>query len=240
MRCAEMVWTPAAGWHGHEPLNDAAGLVLYSGARRAITDGARYRELLAVHSAAPVPGCSPGGEIGGGATEANGVAALTPAFRATWRCSAAEPHCAPPRSCGPGTAAGRALAGPGLAGGFVLAVGPQVNGGALAGGLAAALGPAVRVSGGADRLVAGATAAARAAGDRVPAADHAALRRNGIGRLALGQGAREAIEAMAGRLPPGTHRIGFSCDGEGAPRPDSGTAGLQTETMTVTLLSEAA
>ncbi|WP_431269202.1 FIST signal transduction protein [Dankookia sp. P2] len=148
MHCDEMVWTPATGWQGGAPFGAAAGVVLYFGRRDLLADGACHRELQARHPGALVLGCSTGGQIRGEEVEDDGVAALALAFRATRLHLAVERDCAPSRSHACGTALGRALAAPGLAGVFVLADGLRVNGSALAEGLAAALGPGVPVTGG--------------------------------------------------------------------------------------------
>jgi len=148
MRCEEKVWTPAAGWQGPETEGDAAGLVLYFGAREALADGARHRELQAAHPGALVLGCSTGGQIRGEEVEDDGVAALALAFRATRLRLAVEAGCAPHRSRACGAARGEALAGADLTGVFVLSDGLRVNGSALVEGLAAALGPLVPVTGG--------------------------------------------------------------------------------------------
>ncbi|MFC7477637.1 FIST signal transduction protein [Dankookia sp. GCM10030260] len=148
MRCEEKVWTPATGWRGGEPIGPAAGLVLYFGARDALADGARHRELRAAYPGALVLGCSTGGQIRGEEVEDDGVAALAMAFRATGLRLAVEPGCVPAQSRRCGASLGRALAAPDLAGVFVLADGLRVNGSALVEGLVAALGPQVPVTGG--------------------------------------------------------------------------------------------
>jgi hypothetical protein len=380
MRCSELAWTPAAGWHGAEAGGGPAGLVLYFGAREALADGTRHRELQAAHPGALLLGCSTGGQIRGEEVEDDGIAALALSFRATRLRLAVEPDCRPHRSGDCGAALGRALAAPDLAGVFVLSDGLRVNGSGLVGGLAGVLGrqvpvtgglagdgphfratlvgagghlpqeglvaaigfygdalrlahgsaggwdafgPARRVTrsdgnilqaldgapaldlyerylgeeaaglpgtglfyplrvwnpdrpehdivrtllaidpvarsmtfagdvpegwvaqlmrGGSERLTAGAAeAAAQAAAGAVAPGDSVALLVSCIGRrLLMGQGTHDEIGAVAGRLPPGTRRIGFYSYGEIAPHPASGTAELHNQTMTITLLSEAA
>jgi hypothetical protein len=100
--------------------------------------------------------------------------------------------------------------------------------------------------GGPERLTAGAAeAAGQAAAGTAPASgadmDTVALLVSCIGRrLLLGQSASDEVEAVAARLPAGTRTFGFYSYGEIAPHPASGATELHNQTMTVTLLSEAA
>lgn len=96
--------------------------------------------------------------------------------------------------------------------------------------------------GGIDRLADGAAEAARRAAARCGGAgDGLAILVSCIGRrLLMGQRTGEEIEAAAAELAPGTPLVAFYAYGEVAPRPDGGACELHNQTMTVTLLREAA
>ena len=97
--------------------------------------------------------------------------------------------------------------------------------------------------GGHDRLTSGAADAAQqavAASAAAPGAQVAILVSCIGRRLLMGQGISDEIEAVTARLPPGTPRTGFYSYGEISPHAASGLCELHNQTMTVTLLSEAA
>ncbi|MBP0462374.1 FIST C-terminal domain-containing protein [Roseomonas sp. PWR1] len=97
--------------------------------------------------------------------------------------------------------------------------------------------------GGVDGLVSGAAEAARAAAQRCEGAagDGLALLVSCIGRrLLMGQRTAEEIEAVAAQFPPGQPILGFYSYGELSPLAASGHCELHNQTMTVTLLREAA
>ena len=98
--------------------------------------------------------------------------------------------------------------------------------------------------GGIDRLAAGAAEAARQAAvtcDGAAEGDSLAILVSCIGRrLLMGQRTGEEIEAVAAQFPPGTPLLGFYSYGEVSPRPGDGACELHNQTMTVTLLREAA
>ncbi|WP_198375644.1 FIST signal transduction protein [Neoroseomonas rubea] len=97
--------------------------------------------------------------------------------------------------------------------------------------------------GGVDGLVSGAAEAARAAarGCGGGAGDGLALMVSCIGRrLLMGQRTAEEIEAVAAQLPPGQPILGFYSYGELSPHASGGQCELHNQTMTITLLREAA
>jgi hypothetical protein len=94
-----------------------------------------------------------------------------------------------------------------------------------------------------ERLGRGAAEAGRRAAHLCPggAEDSFALLVSCIGRrLVLGQRAGEEIEATLGQFAAGTPMLAFYSYGELAPRAGHGTCDLHNQTMTVTLLREAA
>lgn len=96
--------------------------------------------------------------------------------------------------------------------------------------------------GGIDRLAAGAADAAReAVAGCAGGGDSLAILVSCIGRrLLMGQRTGEEIEAVAAHLGPNTPMLAFYSYGEVAPRPGDGACELHNQTMTVTLLREAA
>ncbi|MBK1661952.1 FIST signal transduction protein [Paracraurococcus ruber] len=90
------------------------------------------------------------------------------------------------------------------------------------------------------RLAEGAAEAARQAARTVPRAE-AAILVSCIGRrLLMGQAVADETEAVAATLPPGIPGIGFYAYGEIAPHAAAGASALHNQTMTITLLAEAA
>jgi hypothetical protein len=143
----DLLWTPGGGWR--KPCGSAtAGLVLYFGARAAIEDGRRFAELRDLHPGARLLGCSTGGQIRAGDVEdhcVTGVAITLERSNARFHSTTIE-SAADSRRCGQDI--GRALAGEGLRGVFLLSDGLAVNGSELVAGLADAVGLDVPITGG--------------------------------------------------------------------------------------------
>lgn len=149
MQVGQLQWDAARGWSRFgEAAQGNADLVLYFGARSALADGERHRELREAFPRAHVLGCSTGGQLLGDEIQDVGVAAIAVGFDATRLRLASEPVSGPEASEECGARLGRALAADDLAGVFLLSDGLHVNGSGLASGLAGAVGEAVPVTGG--------------------------------------------------------------------------------------------
>jgi len=148
MHTEQLSWTEASGWVSSGGMAGAADLVLYFGKRTALANGARYNELRARFPNAHLLGCSTGGQIRNRDIIDDEIAAVALKFNGTTlklACAPADGG-ARSRSCGEGI--GRALAGNGLAGIFILSDGLNINGSELVAGIAASVGAQVPLSGG--------------------------------------------------------------------------------------------
>jgi hypothetical protein len=148
MRLQQTVWNPLTGWTPARPELAEACLVLYFGARQALTGGARYDELRAMFPAAHIMGCSTGGQINNNDIGDNEIIAAAIKFDATSvrLCKHRVEGPSQSRSCG--EALGLALNADDLAGVFVLSDGLNVNGSELVAGITAVIGPNVPLTGG--------------------------------------------------------------------------------------------
>ena len=148
MRSHQAIWNPLTGWTPAQPELVEASLVLYFGARQALADGARYRDLRAMFPSAHILGCSTGGQINNNNISDNEIVAAAIQFDATelrlHRLDVSDPLQS--RNCG--EALGKALGAADLAGVFVLSDGLNVNGSELVAGIIGAIGPNIPLTGG--------------------------------------------------------------------------------------------
>jgi hypothetical protein len=148
MRSRHAAWNPSTGWTSAPADLADASLVLYFGARRALADGARYRDLRAMFPSAHILGCSTGGQINDNAISDDEIVAAVVKFEATklrlHRLRVEDPL----QSRSYGAALGQALKADDLAGVFVLSDGLNVNGSELVAGIIGAVGPNVPLTGG--------------------------------------------------------------------------------------------
>jgi hypothetical protein len=126
-------WTPLSGWRTEKSSGGGpADLVIYFGDRDALQDGTRYAELRAAYPGAKIIGGSATATILGSDLDRSNVVAAAISFAHTrvavtqW----ADVAGANTRVCA--EAIGHTLAGPDLAGVFVLSDGLRVNGSSLA------------------------------------------------------------------------------------------------------------
>src|SRR5579863_9194826 len=148
MRSRQAAWNPSTGWTSAPTDLSDASLVLYFGARRALADGARYRDLRAMFPSAHILGCSTGGQINDNTVSDDEIVAAVVKFDATklrlHRLRVEDPL----QSRSYGAALGQALKADDLAGVFVLSDGLNVNGSELVAGIIGAVGPNVPLTGG--------------------------------------------------------------------------------------------
>lgn len=147
MRTHQLTWNTAGGWRATGADFANADLVLYFGLRSALADGARYRELRAMFARALVVGCSTGGQIRNDDVN-DDIAAVALRFDQTRLRLAYEAVPGPDHSRRCGEAIGRALAGDGLAGIFILSDGLDVNGSELVAGIGGVVGQRIPLTGG--------------------------------------------------------------------------------------------
>ncbi len=147
MHADQLSWNVVSGWNAQGAIPDKADLILYFGAREALADGKRYRELRDMFPDAHVVGCSTGGQIRDNDVS-DELAAISLSFdRTTLKIATAEAFdAASSRACG--ESIGAALTSNDLAGIFVLSDGLNVNGSALVAGITAMAGERVPVTGG--------------------------------------------------------------------------------------------
>jgi hypothetical protein len=145
MQAHQLSWSETSGWRGE---GGDADLVLFFGARQALANGARYRELSAMFPHAHILGCSTGGQIVNNDVTDEAIAVAALKFAATRLRLACESAPSPETSRACGQAIGRALAADDLAGIFVLSDGLNVNGSELVAGMTSAVDPRVSVTGG--------------------------------------------------------------------------------------------
>jgi hypothetical protein len=148
MRADQLSWNVVSGWTAQGAFPEQAGLVLYFGTRDALANGKRYDELRDMFPGAHVVGCSTGGQIRNNNISDDDIAAIALNFERTQLKLATAPATDADSSRACGETLGRALAGPDLAGIFVLSDGLNVNGSALVAGITAAAGASVPVTGG--------------------------------------------------------------------------------------------
>lgn len=148
MRAEVLFSHDGEGWCGRNSGQRPADLVLYFGTREAIASGERYRELRSMFAGARIIGCSTGGQIQNGDVSDDFTTALALKFDATHLRAASAFVSGPGGSFACGEALGKALAGPDLAGVFVLSDGLNVNGSALVAGIASVIGNGVPLTGG--------------------------------------------------------------------------------------------
>jgi hypothetical protein len=148
MRIQQLVWNNRSGWTAASAASGQASLVFYFGTREALYSGARYDELRAMFPSAHILGCSTGGQINNDDVNDDEIVAASISFEATrlrlWRQEIGDAA----KSREYGEAIGRALAGDGLAGVFVLSDGLNVNGSELVAGISKVIGSNVPLTGG--------------------------------------------------------------------------------------------
>jgi len=144
-------WTKATGWTDTNPAAaplPSAQLVLYFGARTALTDCTLHKELRSMYPDAHLLGCTTAGEISGTTVSDDSVVATAIRFdhtsvRATYR-----PLADASKSKAVGEQIARDLAADDLLHVFVLAEGLKVNGSELVKGLCEGLPKGVAATGG--------------------------------------------------------------------------------------------
>jgi hypothetical protein len=141
-------WNAAQGWRRAGSAGGAANLVLYFGARSALADGARYRELHEQFPGAHVIGCSTGGQIHNDDVYDDEIAAVALRFDTTRLKLACAMSQGPEHSRACGEAIGRALKADDLAGIFILSDGLNVNGSELVAGITGLVGQRIPMTGG--------------------------------------------------------------------------------------------
>jgi hypothetical protein len=146
MRSARLSWNENSAWDGGTPPGQA-DLVFYFGARQALANGSRYRELRSLFPDAHILGCSTGGQIRDDDVT-DDIAAAALKFDATPLRVACETIRGPEQSRACGEAIGRTLAGEDLAGIFVLSDGLHVNGSELVAGITHVVGTEIPLTGG--------------------------------------------------------------------------------------------
>jgi hypothetical protein len=151
MLVAQKRWTKATGWTDTNPAAaplPSAQLVLYFGARTALTDCTLHKELRNMYPDAHLLGCTTAGEISGTTVSDDSVVATAIRFdhtsvRATYR-----PLADASKSKDVGEQIARDLAADDLLHVFVLAEGLKVNGSELVKGLCEGLPKGVAATGG--------------------------------------------------------------------------------------------
>jgi hypothetical protein len=146
MHVHQWSWSEGKGWNGAAPGD--ADLVLFFGSRTALENGAPYRQMRERFPKAHLLGCSGGGQILNNDVSDDEVAGASMRFERTKLRLASEPAPSSDRSRGCGAAIGKALAGPDLAGIFVLSDGLNVNGSELVAGISGVVGRKIPVTGG--------------------------------------------------------------------------------------------
>ncbi len=151
MLVAQKRWTAAAGWTDTNPAAaplPSAQLVLYFGARTALTPCALHQELRSMYPDAHLLGCTTAGEISGTTVSDDSVVATAIRFDHTTVRAAYHPLADATKSKEVGEQLARELASDDLLHVFVLAEGLKVNGSELVKGLWQGLPPGVAVTGG--------------------------------------------------------------------------------------------
>ena len=148
MHVQQVVWKHRTGWAPAEAGSDAVPLVLYFGAREALSSGARYAELRGMFPAAHILGCSTGGQINNNEVNDDEIVAAAISFDSTRLRLCQEEIDGPGNSRSCGAAIGRQLASDDLAGVFVLSDGLNVNGSELVAGIGSVIGSSIPLTGG--------------------------------------------------------------------------------------------
>jgi hypothetical protein len=146
MQAMPLHWNQNSGWNG--ATGDGADLVVYFGAREALSCGARYRELRDMFPAAHILGCSTGGQIRDADVTDDEISALALRFAATRLKLVCQEVTNPEQSRASGEAIGHALMADDLAGIFVLSDGLRVHGGHLVAGISGIVGHDIPLTGG--------------------------------------------------------------------------------------------
>ena len=148
MHSQQITWNLQTGWGPQVADPDGIMLVFYFGTREVLADGARYRELREMFSAAHIVGCSTGGQINDNDVSDEGIVAAAISFHATKLRLVGKDISDASQSWSCGETIGRALSENDLAGVFVLSDGLNVNGSELVNGMVSAIGPRVPLTGG--------------------------------------------------------------------------------------------
>jgi len=150
MRASQFLWRDLSGWveDPEQPRGADADLVLYFGSRAMLGQKAHFEALKNRFPAAQILGCSTGGQMAEGDVTDEQLTALVIDFANTQVQVAEATVRDPAESHAAGAAIGAELAGPDLAGIFILSDGLHVNGSALVEGVVEAVGAHVPVSGG--------------------------------------------------------------------------------------------
>lgn len=150
MRASQLLWRDLSGWvdDPEQPRGADADLVLYFGSRIMLGQPAHFDALRNRFPAAQILGCSTGGQMAEGDVTDEQLTALVIDFANTQIQVAEATVRDPSDSRAAGAAIGTELAGPDLAGIFILSDGLHVNGSALVEGVMSAVGTHVPVSGG--------------------------------------------------------------------------------------------
>jgi len=147
MKSEQLIAKPGGHWQPSTNLGQA-DLVLYFGIRDALEDGHLFKALQQRYPAAAIVGCSTGGQILGDDVTDEIATAVALDFDTTSVKLSVQKITDDNTSNDYGRTIGRELAGPDLAGVFLLSDGISVNGSELTAGLVAELGPDVSLSGG--------------------------------------------------------------------------------------------
>jgi hypothetical protein len=151
MQVDQKRWTAAAGWIDTNPAAaslPSAQLVIYFGARAALSDCAIHQELRAMYPDAHLLGCTTAGEISGTTVSDDSVVSTAIRFEHTAVRAAYRPLADASKSKAVGEQLARDLASDDLRHVFVLAEGLKVNGSELVKGLWDGLPNGVAVTGG--------------------------------------------------------------------------------------------
>lgn len=148
MRTSSLTWTGESGWTSVDLPRDSIDLVLYFGARDALSRSEPIVELSALCPTAIIVGCSTGGQIVGLEMREGGIDAVAIAFDRTDVRLASAAIDASDQSHDVGKSLGHSLASPHLNAVLVFSDGLKVNGSALVDGILAGTGPGVAVAGG--------------------------------------------------------------------------------------------
>jgi hypothetical protein len=151
MLVAQKRWTAATGWIGTNPVAaslTSAQLVIYFGARPALSGCALHQELRSMYPDAHLLGCTTAGEISGTTVSDDSVVATAIRFDHTAVRAAYRPLADASKSKEVGEELARDLAADDLLHVFVLAEGLKVNGSELVKGLWQGLPDGVAVTGG--------------------------------------------------------------------------------------------
>lgn len=148
MRASKLSWNANESWHGELSNSGSANLVLYFGARRALADHARFRELRHIFPNAYVLGCSTGGQIQDDDVVDDRIAGAAIHFDRTEIKLVSAPVANADGSHACGAVIGRTLHANNLAGVFILSDGLNINGSRLVEGITSVIGSSIPITGG--------------------------------------------------------------------------------------------